>query len=188
MRSAAVVPVKAFTLAKARLAPALDDAGRAALAQRMAEQVLAAAGSLPVSVACDDDDVAAWARDRGATVVWTAGLDLNGAVTLAVDELAASGIDRVVIAHADLPRARDLSIVVGDHGMVIVPDRRRDGTNVLALPAAAGFTFAYGPGSFDRHCAEAERLGLPALVIEPPDLTWDVDDPADLEGLDEPCA
>lgn len=183
MRSAVVVPVKSFARAKARLAPVLDEQARADLARRMAEQVLRAAGSLPVLVACDDDDVAAWARSHGADVAWTPGTDLNGSVTAAVAALAASGFDRVVVAHADLPKARDLAIVVGVGGVVAVPDRRYDGTNVLAVPSGAGFVFAYGPGSFDRHRAEAARLGLEFIIVEAPDLRWDVDDPSDLEGL-----
>lgn len=184
-----MVPVKSFALAKARLAPVLDDQARAALARRMAERVLAAAGSLPVTIACDDEDVATWAREHGAAVAWTPGTDLNGSVTQAV-----AGVDaeRVVVAHADLPKARDLMIVVGDSfgeaggmygGVVLVPDRRHDGTNVLSIPGGAGFVFQYGPGSFERHRAEAARLGLDVVVIEPPDLTWDVDSPADLDGL-----
>lgn len=171
------MPVKSFARAKARLAPVLDEQARADLARRMAERVLAAAGSLPVTVACDDDEVAAWARAHGAAVAWTPGTDLNGSVTQAVAEVDA---DRVVVAHADLPKARDLMIVVGDSGVVLVPDRRRDGTNVLSIPRDAGFVFQYGPGSFDRHRAEAARLGLDVVVIEPPDLTWDVDEPSDL--------
>lgn len=188
MRSAVVVPVKSFALAKARLADVLDDATRAALARRMADRVLSAAGSLPVTVACDDDDVAAWARAHGAEIAWTPGLGLNGAVTAAVSALAAQGVDRVVVAHADLPRARDLSIVVGTHGVVAVPDRKDDGTNVLVVPASIGFPFAYGPGSFERHCELARSMGEELTVIRPPDLMWDVDDPADLEGIDLSCA
>jgi 2-phospho-L-lactate guanylyltransferase len=70
---------------------------------------------------------------------------------------------------------------LGDDGIVLVPDRHEDGTNVVSIPAACGFEFAYGPGSFDRHRAEAERLGLPLTVLRPERLTWDVDVPADLD-------
>ena len=174
---AVVVPVKSFARAKARLAPVLDEHARSDLARTMAERVLAAAGSLPVTIACDDEEVAEWARSRGAAVAWTPGTDLNGSVTAAIASLDAS---RVVVAHADLPKARDLTIVVGDTGVVIVPDRHRAGTNVMSLPTGTGFVFQYGPGSFDLHRAEAARVGLDVLVIEPPDLTWDVDEPADL--------
>jgi 2-phospho-L-lactate guanylyltransferase len=183
MRHAVVVPVKSFARAKARLAPVLDEAARAELARTMAERVVAAAGSLRVVVACDDEDVAAWARGRGAEVAWTPGTDLNGSVTAAVDALASEGVERVTVVHADLPRARDLSLVVGDRGVVLVPDRRDDGTNVLTVPTAIGFEFAYGPGSFARHVAVAERLGQEITIVRPPELTWDVDDAADLDGL-----
>ena len=64
---------------------------------------------------------------------------------------------------------------------MLVPDRHEDGTNVVSIPAGCGFTFAYGPGSFTRHCAEVERLGLPLVVHRPRRLTWDVDVPADLD-------
>lgn len=178
---AVLLPVKAFALAKARLADVLDAAGRASLARAMADNVLAAAGSLPVTVACDDEEVATWARAAGAAVAWTPGLGLNGAVAAGVDALAASGFTRVVVAHADLPHARDLTVVTGSEGVVAVPDRHEDGTNVLAVPTGVGFTFAYGPGSFARHRDEAARLGLTLTVLRPPDLTWDVDVPADLE-------
>jgi len=176
-----LVPVKAFHLAKARLADVLDGPARASLARRMAEQVLAAAAPMPVTVACDDPEVADWARYLGAAVAWTPGLGLNGAVGAGVDALAASGVGRVVVAHADLPHARDLGEVARGDGVTAVPDRHEDGTNVLVVPSAAGFRFSYGPGSFLRHSDEAARLGLALTVLRPPDLTWDVDVPADLE-------
>ena len=64
--------------------------------------------------------------------------------------------------------------------MTLVPDRREDGTNVACVPARTGFRFAYGPGSFARHQAEAARLRLPLRVVREPRLAWDVDVPADL--------
>src|SRR5262245_45394114 len=79
-RVAVLVPVKAFGEAKVRLAPALDAPARAALARRMAEQVLRAACGLPAAVVCDDPEVAAWAGDNGARVIDERGRGLNGAV------------------------------------------------------------------------------------------------------------
>ena len=177
-----LVPVKAFADAKARLAPALDAAERATLARTMAERVVAAAAPLPVVVACVDDGVGTWAASVGASVAWTPGLGLNSAVQEAFARLAGDGFDVVVVAHADLPYAAGLARLATDpDAVVLVPDRRDDGTNVLAVPAAAsGFTFAYGVGSFARHLAEAERLGLRVVVERLPELQWDVDLPADL--------
>jgi 2-phospho-L-lactate/phosphoenolpyruvate guanylyltransferase len=179
-RAAVLVPVKAFASAKLRLAPALGAADRAALARAMATQVLRAAGGLPVAVVCDDDAVAAWAGEHGAQVIWRPGRGLNGAVTDGVAALAAQAFTTAIVAHADLPHAVDLTWMAATDGITLVPDRREDGTNVIALPTGCGFTFAYGPGSFARHRAEAARLGVPWRVEREPRLAWDVDVPDDL--------
>ena len=180
---AVLVPVKSFREAKVRLTPALDPRARARLARAMAATVLQAARGLPVAVVCDDPEVGDWATDLGAEVLWRPGLGLNGAVTDGVRTLADDGVDRVVVAHADLPHARDLRPVAEEaaDGIVLVPDRHEDGTNVIALPAACGFRFAYGPGSFARHRAAAEQTGLAVRIERERTLTWDVDVPEDLE-------
>jgi 2-phospho-L-lactate guanylyltransferase len=179
VRAAVVVPVKAFHAAKLRLAPALSPEARAVLAREMATAVVAAAAPLPVTVVCDDPAVHGWALEAGASVHWTPGLGLDGAVEAGV---ARAGIDadRVVVVHADLPLATGLDHVVGRSGVLLVPDRRADGTNVIALPAGCGFRFRYGPGSFARHQAEARRLGLPVEIRTDAALGWDVDVPDDL--------
>jgi 2-phospho-L-lactate/phosphoenolpyruvate guanylyltransferase len=152
----------------------------------MATTVVAAAGTLPVSVVCDDPEVAAWAETVGASVIWRPGRGLNGAVTDGVASLAESGYARVVVIHADLPHAIDLAAVIGIEGfdaydgVTLVPDRRDDGTNVVSVPTRVGFEFSYGPRSFERHCIEVVRLGLPMRVVREPRLRWDVDVPADL--------
>lgn len=178
--AAALLPVKAFAAAKARLAGVLDGPAREALARGMAEQVVAAAAPLPVWVACDDEGVAAWAEGCGAHVIWTRGLGLNGSVQRGVDELRERGFERVVVAHADLPHARGLPALLAFGGVTLVPDRHDDGTNVAVIPAGAGFRFAYGAGSFTRHVAETRRLGLALRVARRPELGWDVDTPDDL--------
>lgn len=183
-----VVPVKAFSEAKARLAAVLDPEERRALARRMAETVLAAAHDLPAVVVCDDDAVRQWASSTGAEALWTPGLGLDAAVTAGVEHLADRGVTSVVVAHADLPLARDLRWVAAFGGVTVIPDRHLDGTNVICVPSRSGFTFSYGPRSFERHRAEAARLGLPVRVVPDPELGWDVDVPEDLEALSEvPC-
>ena len=181
--AAVLVPVKAFGEAKLRLAPALTPPDRARLAKAMAEGVLRSAGRLPAAVVCDDRQVADWARDLGALVIWTPGVGLNRAVQVGVDHLAAAGAGRVVVAASDLPLADELESLADGPGVTIVPDRRADGTNVIVVPTGSGFTFSYGPGSFARQRAEAEARGLPVRVVERPELAWDVDVPADLSAL-----
>jgi 2-phospho-L-lactate/phosphoenolpyruvate guanylyltransferase len=203
---AVLIPVKDFRQAKARLASAVDPVDRAALARWMADRVLAAADR-PVFVVCDSDEVATWAQSRGATVLWTPGIGLNAAAADGVTAIAAAGFDHVVVAHSDLPLATDLAGLARRDVVTFVPDVRCDGTNVLALPTSAfadspgtsgpgagtagadgrgatsavpGFRFAYGPGSFQAHRAEVQRLGLASEVHHDSPLRLDVDTVEDM--------
>ena len=180
---AVLVPVKAFRDAKVRLAPAMSASERAELARTMATRVVESAAGLPVAVVCDDRDVATWARGLGALVIWEPGRGLNGAVQEGVARLGTAGARLVVVAAGDLPLARDLRWITEFAGVTIVPDRHQDGTNVISVPPAAGFTFSYGPGSFARHRDEAQRLRLPVRIVHSTPLGWDVDVPADLAAV-----
>ena len=180
--TAVIVPIRSFEGALSRLAGMLGERRCHDLMRLMASRVVAAADGLPVHVATDDVEVAAWASDLGAEVAPVGRPGLSTAVSVTVDRLAAAGIERAVVAHADLALARSLRPAVGA-GLVIVPDRRRDGSNVLCVPTDCGFRFAYGPGSFRRHVAEAERLGLAVTVVEDDALASDMDYPEDLLAL-----
>jgi 2-phospho-L-lactate guanylyltransferase len=181
--TAVVIPVKAFELAKERLSGAMNADQRATLARSMAAGVVAAGHPLPTYVVCGSDEVADWALEVGARVIWLERPGLNTAVEFACEVLEGEGFERVIVAHGDLPLARSLAWVGEFDGVTIVPDRRGQGTNVMALPLGRGFRFFYGEGSAPAHQAEAQRLGL-ALRIEPDDaLGWDVDTPDDLAEL-----
>jgi 2-phospho-L-lactate/phosphoenolpyruvate guanylyltransferase len=181
--TAVLLPVKAFRESKLRLAVALEASQRVRLARFMAAPVVASAYDLPVWVVCDDDGVAAWAASLSAEVIWSPAKGLNAAVTDGVRVLAEHEVDRVIVAHADLPLATDLRPVADFPGVTLVPDRREDGTNVISLPTHTGFKFHYGPSSFRRHREEARRRGLPVRVLHDPTLSFDLDTPSDLEHL-----
>lgn len=180
MHAALLIPVKSFTAAKGRLSSVLSPDERVRLARWMADRVVAAAGELPVHVACDDEQVAEWAVGRGASVLWHPGVGLNAAVNDSVGELCRSGVDAVVVAHSDLPGARDLARFATTSSIVLVPDHRRDGTNVVALPASTSFEFSYGPSSFSRHLDAAWATGLAVDVRYDQLLARDIDRPDDL--------
>ncbi len=174
-----LVPIRSFDGAKTRLAEVLDVGERRSLARAMATTVVRAALGLPVVVVSDDTEVIEWSATVGARALPVGVAGLNPSVSAAVESLAAEGVERVIVAHADLPHARDLR-GVGGAPVAIVADRHGDGSNVLAVPTGAGFRFSYGSGSFDAHLAEARRLALAFVVIDDPDLAWDVDGPDDL--------
>ncbi len=185
------MPLKAFAEAKVRLAPALTSLERSELARSLAGAVIAAAAPLPVIVVCEDGEVARWAASHGAMAAEEPGTGLNGAVQSVSWECAIAGYSRITVVHGDIPDPAGLSEAGGSYGesvAVLVPDRRRDGTNLVSLPATAirppgepsGFTFRYGPGSFARHSAETVRLGLTTRILSDTGLSVDIDVPDDL--------
>lgn len=175
-----LIPVKDFRQAKARLAAVLSPSNRIRLARWTAERVLTAATPLPVFVACDNDDVASWAESCGATVLWRPDMGLNAAVYDGIATLASAGIEHVIVAHSDLASPSPLPNLVLSGGIVLVPDSRYDGTNVIALPTGAGFQPAYGSQSFRRHLVHAISLGLAVRVHRDVRLALDIDTPSDL--------
>lgn len=176
-----LVPVKRFTAAKGRLTGVLDDTDRARLAEWMATRVVDAVAEAPTFVACDDEDVAEWARRRGAEVLWSAGLGLNGAVDDAVARVTSLGFDHLTVTHADLPRPDALLRVARAGSVTFVPDRRSDGTNVMSFPATAPVRASYGGGSFRRHLVHAmASAGTPVEVRFDADLSLDLDTERDL--------
>lgn len=146
----------------------------------MAGTVIAAAGPLTVWVVCGDAEVASFATSLGANVLWRAPRGLNHAVSEGRTFLAGLGYERIVVAHADLPLARDIAWLADGDGVMLVSDRRNDGSNVISVPTGLDFTFAYGPGSAAAHRAEAERLGVRFDLVSDEALAWDIDVPDDL--------
>ena len=167
-------------MAKGRLASVLVGSAREALARRLATGVVAAAGSLRVYVVTDDVSVRQWAAEMGATAVADTGGGLNAAAHTGVARAVADGFARVVIAHADLANAVDLSWIAAFDGVTLVPDRHGRGTNVIGLSVPSPFRFAYGEDSFGRHRLEAGRTGQRLRIVRDLSLAWDVDVPADL--------
>jgi 2-phospho-L-lactate guanylyltransferase len=180
-----VMPLRSFTLGKARLASTLNRDDRTELVREMATRVADAAGDRPLAVVSSAADVIEWARGRGLACLPDPG-SLDRAAAAGHQHFRAAGLARVVVVHADLPLATTLDHVAGDGDervAVIVPCHRGDGTPVLAFPADVTFPFAYGPGSFARHCATARELGLRVRVVRDPALSFDVDVPEDLQRL-----
>ncbi|MBW8755746.1 MAG: 2-phospho-L-lactate guanylyltransferase [Sphingomonadales bacterium] len=183
MTTWAVIPLRASPESKSRLAAVLDAPARAALVEAMLARVLDAARSARnVSRVCLLGTAPA-ALPADVTVLAEPGGGLNAAAASALAQVACS---RVVIIHADLPQvtAQDLELLAAapEGTIAIAPDRHGTGTNAISLPlpAAKGFSFAFGPDSFARHKAEADRLGLKLEEVHSQGLARDVDEPDDL--------
>lgn len=197
----ALLPMKDLVQAKSRLGGVLASHERRALAQAMAEDVLTAltaceglAGILLVS---DDPGAELLANKYGVEMLPESELGasgLNEVITAACDLLARRGVDSIAVVHGDLPllTAAELGQLLAERtrsgaDVVIAPDRRRDGTNVLVTAAGARPRFRYGPGSCEAHRDEAQAAGLTCCQVELPGAGLDVDQPADLIDLWQQC-
>jgi 2-phospho-L-lactate/phosphoenolpyruvate guanylyltransferase len=184
-RAGVAIPIRAFALGKARLAGDLPLDEHAERARSWADAVANAAAGHPTVVVSSDVAVRDWATARGVAVLDDPG-SLDGAADAGRAWARQEGLARIVIAHADLPRARSFTRVMRDASrsvVALVPCHRDDGTPVLSVPTDLEFRFAYGPGSFRRHAAEARRVGAGLRVVRDADLGFDVDVPADLTTL-----
>ena len=187
----AIIPLKGYEAGKRRLASALDDDARRRLVARMMSQATSSVASARgvdrrIVVGPGDIDLAGdflLHPDPGG--------GLNAAVTSALAAAEKGGATRAVILAADLPQvtARDVELLAAAPArtIAIAPDRHETGTNALSLPLpeARDFAFAYGPDSFARHNAAAERLGLAIQIVESPGLMRAIDTPADLADAAE---
>lgn len=186
-----VVPIKSFTTAKSRLNTVMSRSSRSLLAQYLAERVLEMLRDFPTIVMCDDVDVAALATKCGAVAAMVHEPGLNTAIDAARSVLRHANVTTMAIVHSDIMDPDDLPTVL-QHiteratvapGVTIVPDRHESGTNILAVPVATDFPFAYGHDSFHAHSQAANALSLPIEVIRHVRLGWDVDDGDDLSAL-----
>ncbi|MBT8202293.1 MAG: 2-phospho-L-lactate guanylyltransferase [Acidimicrobiia bacterium] len=174
------IPVKPFGVAKARLSPVLNAAGRSRLGRAVAAHTVGTAlmTGERVAVVTGDDGVAAWARRLGAEVIReTAGGGLNGAADAAV---AGAGGGDWLILHADLPGVAPADIEAARHlrqsaDYVLAPSYD-GGTSLIA--GRGSFPFAYGAGSFHRHLRAA---GGRARALVRTGLALDLDTPRDLD-------
>lgn len=190
MSAGVVIPIRAFAEGKSRLSSDLSPSERSELLQWMAKRVVAASGRLPVAIVSSATEVRQWAARRGLDIIDDPGT-LNEAAERGVAWARHHGYERVVIAHADLPFARDLDRLAIDapaSGVLAVRSHRDEGTPVLSVSAGLAFQFSYGPGSFQRHEIEAGRLGVGFHAVDNPALAFDVDSIDDLLATAEAAA
>ena len=69
--------------------------------------------------------------------------------------------------------------------VLICPDRRNDGTNLLYINPEGLISFCYGSGSFNKHLELAKKSGARINIIASNSLGLDLDTPEDLELLKE---
>jgi 2-phospho-L-lactate guanylyltransferase len=186
----AVVPVKSFARAKARLAPLIDSVQREQLARAMLEDVLAGlrkldelSGILVVSADADAKDIA---RAKGARSIddpFENGP--NAAVRLALPFLRGVRADAMVVVPSDVPQIEpdELLPVIRSltaPSIVLVAASRDRGTNLLGCAPIDLVAPCFGASSFAKHVRAAKRAGVEPSVFACRSLIHDIDQPQDI--------
>ncbi len=189
----AIVPIKHFELAKARLAPVLTPEQRRDLMRAMATDVLeslaATRGIERILVVSSEPEIDALAHSVGAEVVADDGQGLNAAVAKGARIAAEADADGVLIVHGDLPlaQANAFAAILAAHGeapaVTVVPDGREDGSNCLACSPPQAIDFHFGRASCSAHLAAARARGIEPLKLALPGLALDIDCAEDIAVL-----
>lgn len=190
----AIVPVKPLRRGKSRLSRILSEDERYQLNHQLfintikvLKQVEAISDILVVS---RDSDVLTEAREMDVrTVTENGSPELNNALRRASLFSKAFSTEGVLIVPADLPlmTPMDVSDFLASRTqapmILITPDRRREGTNMLLIDPADLITLSFGEASFTKHCELAKSNGADVIVHENERIALDLDVPEDYKIL-----
>ncbi len=143
-----------------------------------------------VAVVTSSREVAAFAKLLHAMpIMQEADVGMAPALELALQSLQAMQPGRVLMVPGDLPliTAHAVDAIFdaqssGDH-VVLVPDRRREGTNALLCSPPNVIAPCFGAASFARHLSAARAAGIATTVAEIDELALDLDCVEDLDYL-----
>lgn len=190
----AIVPIKPLRRGKSRLSEILSEDQRYQLNHDLffhTIQVLKQVNEISdIVIVSRDSDVLTEARDLGVrTVTENGSPELNNALRRASVFCKVFSKEGVLIIPADLPllRPEDVSTFITARKdppmMVISPDRRRQGTNMLLIDPSDLITYSYGIDSFNIHCALTQSAGAELIIHENDRIALDLDIPEDYDLL-----
>jgi 2-phospho-L-lactate guanylyltransferase len=190
----AIVPVKPLRRGKSRLAGLLTEEQRTRLNRYLLEHTLITLNEVHeiehTLVVSRDPSALALTREMGGRTVLEDGApQFNTAINRATVVAKSQGAHAVLILPADLPMItpNEINTILHKGGkapvVVIVPDRRKDGTNGLLVNPAGLIEYGYGPGSFQRHCERVMDAGATLKIFHSKIVGIDLDLPEDLELL-----
>lgn len=188
-----VVPQKHLRGAKSRLSSVLSADARREFILAMLRRTLGICRQLPGKSGfflCGPEDLAEVAQEFGAALVPAGDAGMRRDIADVACDTRVHGHAALLVVSSDLPllQLADLEEVVQAWrdcaDVVLCPDLRRRGTNVMMVNEPEAFPYCFGdvvgPGSFQLHKAQAQGTGLTVTIIENERLSLDIDLPSDL--------
>lgn len=183
------IPVSSLEDSKTRLAGALSPLERGALTLAMLEDVIDATTGVPgwdTWVISPDESVLEIAATRGIVRVLEEKPPLANAVRQVEAEASDGGVEHLAILLGDTPMVTAEALTTALHtlgAVILAPDVREVGTNLLVRRPPRAIRARFGTDSFRKHLEAAALAGIPASVVQHPDLAFDLDVPADILTL-----
>ena len=190
----AIVPIKPLRRGKSRLSDILSDIDRESLNHKLFIHTIEVLKSVEaisdILVVSRDSDVLTESREMGVRTVTENGTpELNNALRRASLFSGAFSNEGILIVPADLPLLTPedvddfLAMRTEPPVVVIAPDRRQQGTNMLFTNPADLLTFSYGLDSFNKHCDLAGSKDAQLIIVENENIALDLDVPEDYDIL-----
>jgi 2-phospho-L-lactate guanylyltransferase len=189
-----LIPVKDLRHAKQRLAPALSQSERTALAEAMFDDFCASVARIrgveSIFMITNYEPAIDRARSLGWEVLREASQESESAsvdtasricAERGVTSLARVPIDLPLVTPADIEQV--FAAARSAPSAAIVPSRSGTGTNALLRTPPTLFPSRFGPNSFPKHSQEARNCGADLVVLRNERLELDVDDWDDLQLL-----
>ena len=170
-------PQERFELAQAML----SDTFRAVRRARRANRVFVVTNYAPAIQAASENGWHVLLEDQQISESASVDFASRQCEALGVAALLRLPLDLPILQSSDIDDL--LAIESTAPAVVMVPSRDGTGTNAILRTPPTLFPSHFGPGSFAKHCAEAERCRAQVLVRRNPRLEMDVDDESDLRDL-----
>ena len=194
MSLCAIIPIKPLRKGKSRLSSVLSEEKREGLNQYLLTSTLQCLRKINeidhILVVSYDQSALSLAKKYGArTVLENQNTNINRALRKATFAAKALKSSKILVVPADLPLLTedDLLSVIGESGdppeIVIVPDRKMSGTNMLLINPIGAIKYDFGEWSFRKHIEQAERKKINIKICNRSNLSFDLDLPEDWEFL-----
>lgn len=188
----AIIPVKPFDFGKSRLSSVLSDQERRSLNVHLFSNTFNVVQSAPAIkitlVISQDQEVLTLTEKGGGIGLVEKEMDLNGSLQNATEYALQRGAESVLIIPADLPMISKVELQQAVKArysalpeMMIAPDRKGKGTNLLMVSPPGTIEYQFGVDSFRRHTEQARKKNITIRICSIPSFGVDLDLPEDIK-------